>query len=163
MNASKFGSVASMQKLLELKCDPDLLDNAGDPALVYAIMSEVSAAVHFLLHTSQGLKSCITKLAMPTSIPMSDEIKIFMEETTKNSTNLFLTCFEENVKYGNVLNLNFLIGRNKKGDEVKLLNNDTEVKYELMSIMPTLITHSIYSDDHKVCEIVLELCHHLDY
>ena len=66
MNASKFGSVVSMQKLLELKCDPDLLDNSGDPALVYAIISEVSAAVHVLLHTSQGLKSCITKLAMPT-------------------------------------------------------------------------------------------------
>ena len=85
MVASQYGAVASMQKLLDLGCDPDLLSNgcrscccsnAGKPALLLAIYSEVLPAVHMLLATTtQGLKSCITQLAKSTALPMSDEIK----------------------------------------------------------------------------------------
>ena len=90
MLASQYGAVASMQKLLDLGCDPDLLDDDGDSALYYAIDSEVLPAVHMLLATTtQGLKSCITQLAQSTALPMSNEIKHFIGEKPKTLQNCF--------------------------------------------------------------------------
>ena len=81
MYASQYGAVASMTKLMELNCDPDLLSDEGNPALYFAILSEVLPAVHMLLATtSQGLEPCITQLAQSTALPMSDEIKCFIGE-----------------------------------------------------------------------------------
>ena len=164
MLASQYGAIASIQKLLDLDCDPDLLDIVGKPALDYAIISEVLPAVHMLLATTtQGLKPCITKLARSIALPMSDEIKHFIKEKTKFSSDLFLAAFEESVKFANVEILHFLVGRNRENDEMNLLNNDTAVKDELNHIMPFLIINSIYSDDFKACQIVRDLCQHLNY
>ena len=83
MWASRYGAVASIQKLLDLTCDPNLL-TAGVPALYFAILSEVLPAVHMLLATTtQGLEPCITILARSTALPMSDDIKNFVKVKSK--------------------------------------------------------------------------------
>ena len=173
MWASQYGAVASMTKLMKLNCNPDLLDSVGCPALLYAIHSEVLPAIHMLLpYTTQGLEPCITDLARATAIPMSEQIKMFIKEKTEDSSSkskvetssdLILSCFEESVKFGNVEILKLLVGRNQENDAILLLNDKNKVKKKLKQMMPTLIQNSIYSDNFKVCEIVRDLCLHLDY
>ena len=62
---------------------------------------------------------------------------------------LFLICFKECVKFGNVEILKLLFVRNKENTE--LLNNNLKVKEELWEIMGTLITDAIYSDEFRHC------------
>ena len=47
---------------------------------------------------------------------MFDDIKNFVKVKSKYSSNLFLTAFEESVKFANVEILNLLVDRNREND-----------------------------------------------
>ena len=108
MGAALKTALETIDTLLRLGADADLLTKNNEPALYAALQSENLATVKKLLPvTNNGLKSIFTIFAM-TSVPFINEIKEFLTRHLEENYELFLVGLVYSAKFGNEKMVNVL-------------------------------------------------------
>ena len=161
MQAAWNAALESIDLLLDLGADANLLDINMDPALSFALRSNNLAAVKKLLpFTNSGIQRVFVAFAK-SCVPFGKEIITFLMEKLAKDASLFFTGFYWASKYGNVRMVNVL----KKFLSFQIHNfgedNMFPIKSEIIKDFPEILRNSIESDKIEVCGVVKDICTYL--
>ena len=108
MDAALATALETIDTLLRLGANADLLDKNNWPALRFALQSGNLATVKKLLSvTNNGLVATFTSFAM-TSVPFIKEIKEFLTRHLEGNEDLFLVGLVDSAMFGNTEMVNVL-------------------------------------------------------
>ena len=174
MFAAWRSSIETINVLLRLRADPNILNKNKESALWFALDSNNLATVKKLLPvTNKGLEGVFQKFPS-SSILFSEEIKSFIRNKLNEEPSLMLTGLKSSSEFGHVQMLevtkDYLHEKfNLDGAQENVLNrvkNYLIKKFyqnKIKSILSTIIKNVIKSDKFEACLIVRDICELLNY
>ena len=159
MGAAMGTALESIDTLLRLGADANILAKDNKSALTYALQTDNLAAVMKLLSVSTckiDLEKAFVDFAK-TSIPFVQEIKEFLKKKIDDDNSLLLVGFLNSAKFGNYEMVSVLLeylsghhGYSKRFPNIK-------------SNLPEIVGHAIRSDSIGVCKKITILCMYFQY
>ena len=169
MDAAWQSSLESVDVLLSLGADPNILNKNNNSAFWYALDSNNLPTVKKLLPVSDKGLEAIFQQFPKSSILYSEEVKSYIRNKLDEKPPLILTGLKSSSEFGHVPMLTVIrdfLRENVNGSQGNMLNRVqkffVEIRYnyknKIKMILPTIIDNAIKMDKYEACAIVKDLC-----
>ena len=153
MDAARESSLETIDVLLRLGADPNILDNDSRSALWFALYSNNLATVKKLLPvSSKGLEGVFQQFSK-SSILFSEEVKYFIRNKLDEKPSLILNGLNSSSEFGHVPMLVVIKDFLKETFRLNGVYGNA-----IKIIFPQKISNAIKSDGYEACQVVKDIC-----